>query len=644
MGITQASKGVDHWIESGVAVLDGDGNILEADEPLCIWLETTPDQVEGASFWGLVEPFCANAKGDLAKLRGENQTFSRAQFERTTRAGHSGQWFILEVIRHSAGSVVRMGSILPELDVLQESEWGEQLAANGPRREIFARLLRAEAELATITQCWPGVLFSQRPDCSFFFISSKIEEFTGIPVKSWQNQSQTLWHVVHEADVPDLQEQLRESVKYPKGLVTTFRIRHVKTGKVAYIMEHRQAMLSANGLLLGYEGFWLDITRQTIAEKRLSSAAWKETLAVLTMGLAHDFSNIMAGISALSETFQAQSAQDHPFQEGLRLIQKNSIQAGQLVNRIMNLHNGKTGEKNYHDLNALTYDMTELVQKIIPRRITMKMDMCDQQLPVYVDAVEFRQVFINLSINAADAMPQAGTLVLETSLHESYPPMKHVQGVLPRLPAVCLTVRDTGCGIPENHIELLFDPFFTTKAVNKGSGLGLYNARLFAEKHHGAISIESKENEGTAFRIWLPQADFTEADRQHVEGVRRRALLIFGAPGSILDSTAELLRENGYYVVVTTSEAGALEFLNSFEYQFSGALLQSTVGESSLFTQIHRHKLPVKTILQVVGRNEDELDMQLSKRSDLIIRFDTSSSDLLARLEQLFSKNGSPKT
>ena len=146
---------------------------------------------------------------------------------------------------------------------------------------------------------------------------------------------------------------------------------------MAYILEHRHPTVSQNGLLLGYEVVWLDVTRQTIAEKRLSTAAWKETLAVLTLGMAHDFRNIMAGIHSLSESYLSQVEESHPFQEGLSLIQKNSLQASQLVQRMINLHLGQTGERNYHNLNEIATDLVELVSKILPRRIRVGTELAD---------------------------------------------------------------------------------------------------------------------------------------------------------------------------------------------------------------------------------------------------------------------------
>ena len=413
-------------------------------------------------------------------------------------------------------------------------------------------VLRAEAQLKSLTDRWPGVIFSQRADFSFRFVSPQIEALTGVSVAEWQSKPHLFWHVVHESDAEELRQQLKQGRQSGQTFTSTYRVRHAQTGRVAYVMEHRQPHVSRGGLLLGYEGVWLDVTRQTIAEKRLSSAAWKETLSVLTMGLAHDFGNVMAGIHALSESFLEQVGDGHEFNEGLTLIRKSSQQASQLVHRIINLHQGKTGDSNYHNLNEIATDLADLVRKIIPRRMEMSLELATEALPVYLDVVELRQVVINLVLNAIDAMPQTGRLVLRTSEgsvngidqskvdqadglandHLSIPltDPNPMVGALPRPPAACLSVQDNGCGIKPRHLASIFDPFFTTKPMNKGSGLGLYNARLFIDKHRGAITVDSKEGAGSTFHLWLPQADFTEA------AAEARSSQQAGIPHSPLDA------------------------------------------------------------------------------------------------------------
>ena len=332
------------------------------------------------------------------------------------------------------------------------------------------RLLRAEAQLDGLMRRWPCVIFSQRPDFSLQFASPNIEELTGIRCRDGRCSRSISGGWCMSWTRSELQQHFKRAVQTGAAITNTYRIRHAVTGRVAHILEHRHPTVSHNGLLLGYEVVWLDVTRQTIAERRLSTAAWKETLAVLTLGMAHDFRNIMAGIHSLSESFLAQVDKVHPFQEGLALIKNNSLQASQLVQRMINLHLGQPGERSYHNLNDIAMDLVELISKILPRRVKVGMELASGSLPVYVDIVEFRQVVINLLLNAADAMPQGGNLTLKTSRYDQLPALENMKGVAPRSPCVCLTIKDTGCGIKQRHLASIFDPFFHHQIQRLGPG------------------------------------------------------------------------------------------------------------------------------------------------------------------------------
>ncbi len=402
------------WLEGGAATLDRAGRILSVNEPLCIWLEKTAESLLGSSFWETLAGLSAGWQDSLARLRESAAPFERVNLKLLSDPAHAPQWFTLEVARGPQNAFARVSSMLPPLADLEEGIWDEHLQNEAARREMFVRLLRAEARLEGLTRRWPCVIFSQRPDFSLQFVSPNIKELTGMDAADWSSHRGRFWDLVHESDAAELQQQFKRAVQTGTPVTNTYRIRHVLTGRVAYILEHRQPAISRSGLLLGYEVVWLDVTRQTIAEKRLSTAAWKETLAVLTLGMAHDFTNIIAGIHSLSESFLSSLDPAHPFHEGLSLIKKSSLQASQLVQRMINLHLGQTGERNYHNFNDIANDLVELVTKILPRRIQVTTELAPVQLPVYLDVVEFRQVVINLMLNAADAMPQGGRLTLAT--------------------------------------------------------------------------------------------------------------------------------------------------------------------------------------------------------------------------------------
>ena len=631
------------WLERGWATLEPKGQIIAISEELSHWFEKPAVELVGLDFWELLTARCLAWGDQLDKLRQSNDHFAAPKLRLASAEGALPQWYRLEIARNVAGAFVRLGSMLPPLEDLEEASWDEYLRLESARREMVVRLLRAESQLQSMTQRWPGVIFSQRADFTFRFVSPKIEHLTGVSVADWQTKPQLFWHRVHEGDAEELRQQLKQALRTRQATTNTYRIRHALTGRVTYVMEYRQPVVSSGGLLLGYEGIWLDVTRQTIAEKRLSLAAWKETLSVVTMGLAHDFGNVMAGIHALSESFLAQAEPEHPFHEGLDLIKKSSQQASQLVHRIITLHQGRTGENNYHNLNDLATDLADLTRKIIPRRTQFGLELCQESLPVYLDAVEFRQVVINLVLNAIDAMPQKGRLTIRTTFHQETPPLAHVHGKIPRKPCVSLSVQDTGCGIKPKHLESIFDPFFTTKPMNKGSGLGLYNSRLFVEKHRGAISVESTEGAGTTFHLWLPQADFTEAERDQKRSdtsLVPRSLLVIGPAGRLLEGTAEFFRLNGYHTICAISVEEASGCLRSPDYQFSAVYVLMEPTDHGLQNWLHdiRTQLPqLKRVIQVAGGDSDDLSAETRATADLIVTADLQQATILDRLKTMLT-------
>ena len=626
------------WLKGGMAVLDVEGRLVRVNEALARWLGADSFSLEGQSCEKVLAARFPEGGVSLAGVLRGAAPF--VQVELSMADGPTKQWFVVELARHDKTAFLRLESTLPPVGELAEDGLLHGNLEGEADQQLFVRLLRAETQLQNLLHRWPGVIFSQRPDFSFSFISPRIEELTGLPPAQWEGQTDCFWRAVHEADVEALQGRLRNGGPAAPEQTSTFRLRHVQTGRVIYIWEHRQAVRSRNGLLLGYEGIWLDTTRQAIAERRLSGLAWKESMGVLTLGLTHDFTNLLAGILSLTESFESQVAPGHPFHEGLGLIKRNTSSASQLVRRIRQLHQSTGGEKSYHDLNEIVTDMAELLGKIVPRRIQFETVLAPRTLPIYADGFELRQVIVNLTLNAVDAMPNSGRLVLHTS------PLESVTGAPPS-PGVRLSVQDTGTGIPACYRASIFDPFFTTKPLTKGSGLGLYNARLFVEKHGGAISYDTKEGAGTTFHVWLPEADFTEAQRSPATpSHRRHTLLVVGDETKGPERMARFLREQGYYVVAASCRERALELLHSPEYQFSGVVALAGSGDTELaelFGVIRRERLPVRTILHVTGCHQDEMDTQFLALADVVLGQDHNAPEFLNRLGDVLDPLPAPR-
>ena len=385
-------------------------------------------------------------------------------------------------------------------------------------------------------QSWPGLFFSQWPDLRFEWVTPEMARFLGVTARSLKGSPDRFWSFVHPADREALRKEFefgadwdvaapedgRTPAAFRKGIrfgaklgqwkTHAFRVRLRPMERVAYISECRRPRLDPSGKVCGYDGFWTDMTRQTLAEQRLLLAGWKATLADLTPGLAHDFNNALTGILGLSEAYLAQIDAKHSFHDGLRIIQHKAREASELIQRIARLYQEKTGSRSYHDANSMVAEVWEILSKVISKRIEVSAKYAADSLPVYLDAVEFRRVLLGLAFSAVNAMPGQGKLHLRASRRDTPPEPRHLLGKMPRQPLICVSIMNSGPGFKINQRDGVCGPFAPPGETMEGSDPPLHHARLFVERSSGAISVESRPKVQTTFSLWLPQADFTEAE------------------------------------------------------------------------------------------------------------------------------------
>lgn len=379
---------------------------------------------------------------------------------------------------------------------------------------IFLRLRTVEARLEQMLSLFPGVVFHQRPDFSFAFIGPGFEALLGLDPQPLARNGQPLLRLIHEQDERAFHAELERAAAAERPFSSVYRVLNPQTGAYVYLLDIRKAVRSPSGLLLGYEGIWLDITRQKIAEDRLSSRSWKESLSTLTRGLLQDFGSALTGIFSLSELYHSTLPLRHPLRDGLALIRENAAEAQRLVRMILELNSDTAGESSYLNLGRLVRDQLDLLKLVLPRGTQLTGPGEDGAWPVHLDETAFRQTLVNLAMNARDALRGPGDIrialralapgeAISAAAHPHPPPLP--------LPAVELTFADNGVGILPAHLGRIFDPFFTTKESARGAGLGLYHARLFAEDCGGSISVSSTPGEGTTFHLVLPLADLDRA-------------------------------------------------------------------------------------------------------------------------------------
>ncbi len=241
-----------------------------------------------------------------------------------------------------------------------------------------------------------------------------------------------------------------------------------------------------------------------LLQNQLIQAQKLESLGRLAGGVAHDFNNLLTGILGYAELAMMQLDDAHPARENMKFIHEAGQKAEDLTRQLLAFSRKQVISKCPLNLDIIVENLTKMLGRMIGKKIDIKLKLNPQTRTIMGDASQIEQVLMNLAVNARDAMPDGGRLLIETS--EAFIDADQAdRGMeLQAGPYVVLTVSDTGTGIPPEIQDKIFEPFFTTKEMGKGTGLGLATVFGIVKQHNGHIWVHSEPGEGTTFRIYLP--------------------------------------------------------------------------------------------------------------------------------------------
>jgi PAS domain S-box-containing protein len=294
-----------------------------------------------------------------------------------------------------------------------------------------------------------------------------------------------------------------------------------------------------------------DLSRQKELESQLRQAQKMEAVGRLAGGIAHDFNNLLTAISGYSE-FLASGIEDPRLKRHAEEIKKASARAANLTGQLLAFSRRQVLQPRVLDLNAVVSDMDSLLRRLIGEDVEL-VTMLEPGLPsVQADPTQIEQVIVNLAVNARDAMPNGGSVTIETA-----------SIVTDKGSFVQLLLTDTGIGMTEEERQQLFDPFFTTKAG--GTGLGLATVYGIVEQSGGTIEVDSAPGMGSSFRVWLPSveeaAETAAVAPASAPAAGTETILLVEDEAVVRQLVAEILETTGYTVLQAGDGPSALELL-----------------------------------------------------------------------------------
>jgi PAS domain S-box-containing protein len=303
---------------------------------------------------------------------------------------------------------------------------------------------------------------------------------------------------------------------------------------------------------VGVRGILMDISDLRRLESQLLHAQKMEAIGTLTAGVAHEFNNILTSILGFGEFLQDALGEESAVKKYADMIVHSAERAAKLTTGMLAYTRKQITVFETVELNRMLESIEDFLSDLVGENITLQMRKAEGELPVRGDRSQLEQVILNLTTNAIDAMPEGGTLTIESGRREMAPSSSnHRASVRPGTHAF-VSVTDTGAGMDAETREKIFEPFFTTKEVGKGTGLGLSVVYGIVERHEGTVQVASAPDRGTSFEVIIPigrAAPAEERGESTSPAGGRETVLVAEDDESVRDLIRLTLESAGYRVI-----------------------------------------------------------------------------------------------
>ncbi|BCS35094.1 hypothetical protein TBR22_A43200 [Luteitalea sp. TBR-22] len=402
-------------------------------------------------------------------------------------------------------------------------------------------------------------------------ISPRVAQLLGYERDALASAAEAWPDLIHEADRSLVVARIQELLGSASSalLSVEFRVRRKAGGFVWVLGRARAVAADAQFGHVRLVGTLTDITERKALEDQFLQSQKLETVGRLAGGVAHDFNNVLTVVNGYSDLLLGRMAADDPCRQGLEAIRQAGERAGGITRQLLTFSRKHASQPSVVSLADAVREIEPLARGVLSEAVKLTTRVLATDDRVFVDPGHLHQVFMNLVVNARDAMPRGGALVIETS-EEDVP----ASASRPEIAAgryLCVTVSDTGEGMDAATRHRIFEPFFTTKELGRGTGLGLSTVYGIVRQSGGFIDVQSEPGAGTSFRVYLPPAtpagaSSGPADARPAPIARgTETILVVEDQRDVREVTVAALRAWGYTVLPAASGDEAMKVAERHE-------------------------------------------------------------------------------
>ena len=413
-------------------------------------------------------------------------------------------------------------------------------------------------------------IFQSTPDGRYLSVNQAMARMYGY--SSPQEMIAEVTDIENQVYVDPLQRREFMRLLEKQGVVQDFVYEtYCKDGSRGWASVNAREVRDESGKLICYEGTQQDITDRKHLEAQFEHAQKMEAVGRLAGGIAHDFNNILGVIIGYCDLTMEQARSIQPVARNISRMKEAAESAASLTKQLLAFSRRQMLYPQVIDLNKVVWNATEMLKRMVCEDIAVSVNASAGLGLVKVDLGQMEQILMNLAVNARDAMPSGGKIIIETSnvtLDETH--AQHYAPIVPG-PYVMLSFGDTGCGMNEETLSRIFEPFFTTKDPGKGTGLGLATVYGIVQQSNGYIWAYSEPDKGATFKIYFPRVEDSESVlRSEVAAEIKdgtETILLVEDEEALRDVAIRLLETAGYTVFSAENAAAALRLVQTTDKQ-----------------------------------------------------------------------------